>query len=123
MKYLDNAYCFYAEYHDNIINKVLHIICVWPIFLTGLIFLSYTKPIVKISDNIPINWSVIISIIYGTFYAIIEQPGIAGPIATLLVILCYLTSKELVSLYPDVWKIALVIHITGWLAQFYGHGI
>jgi uncharacterized membrane protein YGL010W len=122
MRYLDNAYCFYAEYHDNIINKALHIICVWPIFLTGLIFLSYTKPIVKISD-IPINWSVIISIIYGTFYAIIEQPGIAGPIATLLVILCYLTSKELVSLYPDVWKIALVIHITGWLAQFYGHGI
>lgn len=102
------------------INKALHILCVWPIFLTGLIFLSYTKPV---SDEIPINWSVIISCIYGSFYAIIEQPGIAGPIATTLVFLCYLSSKELVSVYPNIWKYALIIHIAGWLAQFYGHGM
>ena len=122
MKYLDNAYIFYAEYHNDMINKLIHILCVWPIFFTGLVFLSYTKPI-AIAQSIAVNWSVIISFIYGSFYFIIEQPGIAGPIATLLVTFCYFGSKELVSLYPDIWKIALVIHISGWFAQFYGHGI
>ena len=97
MKYLDNAYIFYAEYHNDIINKALHILCVWPIFFTGLIFLSYTKPI---SASIPINWSVLIASIYGSFYFIIEQPGIAGPIASFLVLFCYIASKEIVNFYP-----------------------
>lgn len=110
MKYLDNAYIFYAEYHNDIINKALHILCVWPIFFTGLIFLSYTKPI---STSIRLNWSALISIIYGSFYFIIEQPGIAGPIASFLVLFCYIGSHELVKYNPEIWKVALVIHIGG----------
>lgn len=122
MKYLDNAYVFYAEYHNNAINKILHVICVWPIFLTGLIFLSYTSPVITL-QSVSINWSTIISLIYGIFYFIIEQPGIAGPMASLLVLFCYYTSKEFVSVYPDIWRYALIIHITCWIGQFYGHGV
>ena len=29
MKYLDNAYIFYAEYHNDMINKLIHMLCVW----------------------------------------------------------------------------------------------
>jgi hypothetical protein len=73
---LDNSFAFYASYHQNFINKIIHIFCVWPIFFTFLVFLCYTEPytILKIgSFDLPLDWPLIISSIYFSYYAVIEQ--------------------------------------------------
>jgi uncharacterized membrane protein YGL010W len=53
----------------------------------------------------------------------VEQPGIAGPIASALIYFSYNFTVNQVRENPDVWKIALGIHVASWLAQFYGHGV
>ena len=53
----------------------------------------------------------------------VEQPGIGGPIASVLIFFSYNFSINQVRDNPDIWRIALGIHIFSWLAQFYGHGV
>jgi uncharacterized membrane protein YGL010W len=74
--FLDNSFAFYASYHKNHTNKIIHIFCVWPIFFTFLIFLCYTDPytILKVgSFNLPLDWALIVSSVYFSYYAVIEQ--------------------------------------------------
>lgn len=33
--YLEETYVFYASYHSDPTNKLIHILCVWPLVLTG----------------------------------------------------------------------------------------
>lgn len=73
---LDNSFAFYASYHQNFINKIIHIFCVWPIFFTFLVFLCYTDPymILQIgSIDLPLDLPLIISSVYFSYYAVIEQ--------------------------------------------------
>ena len=42
-KALDEAFIFYASYHNNPVNQWIHILCIWPIAITALIFLQYTN--------------------------------------------------------------------------------
>mmetsp|Transcript_25931 Transcript_25931/g.24774 ORF Transcript_25931/g.24774 Transcript_25931/m.24774 type:complete len:193 (-) Transcript_25931:2656-3234(-) len=124
--FLDNSFAFYASYHKNHANKIIHIFCVWPIFFTFLIFLCYTDPytILKVgSFNLPLDWALIVSSVYFSYYAVIEQPGIAGTISSGLVLMSYAGAKNLTSLFPSIWKASLGLHIFCWVAQFYGHGV
>lgn len=117
---LDNYFAFYASYHRNYVNKIIHIFCVWPIFFTAMVFLCYTDPYTILnfgSLNLPLDWPLITASIYFSYYAVIEQPGIAGIISSCLVLFCYLGAKNMTKLYPSVWKLSLGVHIFCWLAQ------
>merc|ERR1711934_651567 len=39
---LEKQFTFYASYHNNPINVLIHILCIWPILATGLVILQYT---------------------------------------------------------------------------------
>ena len=52
---LDANFLFYASYHNDFMNQLVHIACVWPILFTALIMLQYTQPI---SNYIPSSLNV-----------------------------------------------------------------
>lgn len=127
-KWFDNSLAFYASYHHNDTNKLIHIFFVWPIFFTAQIFLFYagTPPEVITSlfpANMAVNWTLIASLAYAIYYFLIEQPGLAGPLASALVMTGYLVTKLLVDKFPDIWIPALVLHIFAWISQIYGHQV
>ena len=37
---LKKQFVFYASYHNDPINVMIHLICIWPIFATGVVFLQ-----------------------------------------------------------------------------------
>ena len=37
---LEKQFTFYASYHNNPINVLIHILCIWPILATGLVILQ-----------------------------------------------------------------------------------
>lgn len=116
---LESAFAFYASYHSNKTNQLIHIFCVWPILFTAQIFLAYTPSVLPAYPII--NGSLIVSVFYMMYYFIIEQPGIAGPIASALVLGGYLFATSIHESTPDIWKLALFIHVACWAAQIYGH--
>ncbi len=128
MGWFENSLAFYASYHHNDTNKLIHIFFVWPIFFTAQIFLFYAGTPPDVITNLfppgfPVNWTLIASIAYATYYFFIEQPGLAGPLASALVLTGYVVTKYLVEQYPIIWIPALVIHIFAWAAQIYGHQV
>ena len=130
LSWLENSFAFYASYHHNPVNQIIHFICIWPIFWTFMLMLSYTKPIDSldfVSEQLPegyeVNICLILAAMYFVYYLLIELPGIAGPIAAALVAFSYVSTHYVRELYPDSWKIAAVINIVAWLLQFYGHGV
>lgn len=133
-KWLEEQMTFYSAYHYNLWNKLVHIVCVWPIFWTAQVFFFYA-PVPEGLKGIFSNWTMVLSFFYGLYYFLVELPGIAGPIATILVITGYFTTKQL---YDDnvfllanqgadaampLWKPALAIHIICWTFQILGHQI
>lgn len=126
--WFERQFSFYLSYHNNKINQLIHIICVWPILFTAQIMLSYTPNVlqdVQLFSVVPVqyklNWAFAATIIYTVYYMLVEQPGIAGPIAASFTVLGYLFANKL-SENPDNFNIALGIHVVCWIAQFYGHG-
>ncbi len=129
---LEKGYSFYASYHNNKINQFIHILCVWPILFTALIFCAYTPSLngylpasiaLYVPEHVKINLCLLASLRYFFFYCTIEQPGVAGLLAAAFVAIGYLFAEYIVVANPNIWKLSLTIHIMGWLAQFYGHGV
>ena len=52
LSYLEKAFSFYASYHNNFVNQIIHIFCVWPILISSLLFLTYTPTLITIDPNI-----------------------------------------------------------------------
>jgi len=114
---LEDAYVFYGSYHHNKINKVIHIVCIWPILVTLLIILAQVKPLFGLVDL-----SLVATLIYTSYYAVVEQPGLAGTLAAVLVVAAYYLAQELKT-STSAWNPAVAINVTCWFAQFYGHGV
>lgn len=130
MGHLEESFVFYASYHSDATNKLLHVICVWPIILTGIFFLSYTPPLLPSSSALgellgpyELNLALVASAVYIAYYMVVEQPGIAGQIAAAIVFAGYRFSVYAKTHYPSCWKYALAIHIAAWVAQLYGHAV
>jgi 2-hydroxy fatty acid dioxygenase len=118
MSFLGENLAFYASYHSEVRNQMIHFICIWPIFFTAQIFLFYAPTPAFLG---PWNWCAIISLLYGLFYFFVELPGIAGPISAFFVLFGYVNNKLLYESDPNIWKVALIIHVIGWIAQIAAH--
>lgn len=125
-KWFEDSLAFYGAYHNEEINKFIHIVCVWPILYTALLFLHYAPTPSILANVIPdytVNWSTVVAVFYALYYFVVEQPGIAGPLASALVVNGYFLTQNIVAKYPDAWKISIIIHIGCWAAQIYGHQV
>jgi len=128
---LDQQFLFYASYHHNKMNKLIHILCVWPILWTALVFCEYAPFVAPDSLNSivssvhPLNLSFIFAFVYASCYILMEQK--AGTLAAGLVFLSLFTARtfyltcEAKFGYP-AYVVAGAIHVGCWIAQFFGHG-
>eukprot|EP00899_Mesostigma_viride_P014259 jgi/Mesvir1/22834/Mv20094-RA.1 len=102
---LEQNYVFYASYHSDWINKLIHFVCVWPILFTAQILLTY----------LPTPLAV--------FYVIFDRK--AGSFSALLVGFGNLFAAYAKSAFSAdlLLKVALAVHVLCWLGQFLGHAI
>ena len=90
---LEKNFTFYAAYHDNPVNQAIHITCVPPILLTGLVFCAYTPDFVgtpaflqglSLGKYINFNLSALTAGLYAAYYALLDRK--AGSVAGSLVL-------------------------------------
>ena len=127
MTWLEKSLAFYASYHNEERNKYIHFLFVWPIFFTAQVFFhnagDLPGQIVGILPGVRLTWCLLLSLFYGVYYFLIEQPGFAGPLASGLVAAGFYATKQLNDSNPDLWKLALGLHIFSWAAQIFGHQV
>lgn len=126
--FLEKSFAFYASYHNNPVNQLIHVICIWPIFWTAVLMVNYCSPVEAFADysffGYPVSISLILCAFYFLFYFFVELPdGFGGLIAAGLVVVSFVSSNHVKETVPDAFKIGAVVHIFAWLAQFYGHGV
>jgi len=125
VSWFENAFSFYAAYHDDFYNKLVHIFCVWPIFVSALVLLLKSPIMFETPNPLPIggeaievNLSLVVAISYSVdkpkrctqpiiitanspllylqiFYALIELPGVGGLLASALAIASYIWATHL----------------------------
>ena len=119
----DSQFIFYKSYHNNFVNECIHIVFVWPIFISALVLLLHSPNLGTVMD-MDVNVALLVTIYYASVYAIIELPGFAGFLASAMACGSYLLAQHIKeTLHEQAWAIGLAAHITSWVAQFYGHGV
>lgn len=129
---------FYASYHSNKINQLIHFFCIPQILWSWLIVAAHvTLPDAKLftlTRGLAFQPSLALAFItsYMTYYTLLDPIGGITyiPVGSLL----YLTATYLAT-SPPTWlpltspgepsaiPFALVVHGLAWIAQFIGHGV
>jgi len=59
-------FTFYASYHNNFINQLIHVACVWPILWSALVMFQYSPSLASTPASLP-PWLVINAALVGAF--------------------------------------------------------
>ena len=128
--WLEESFGFYASYHDNAINKAIHIVFVWMILWTACLFLQYTPQVPgteflndMLPDGMIFNYALLVGIAYFLFYFFVELPGVVGPLAAAMMAVTLVTTSNMKNAHEDAYKLGTVLHVAAWIAQFIGHGV
>jgi len=128
---LEEQFTFYASYHHSTVNKIIHIICVWPILWSAFVLSEYIP--LEAPDRLssvvavvhPLNITFVVTVYYAAVYLLMDKK--AGLVGALLLLCCLVTARKfyltaaVIYGYP-AWQIAVVVQIVCWIAQFLGHG-
>jgi uncharacterized membrane protein YGL010W len=97
---LEKHFAFYGSYHRNPINIAIHLLFVWPIFFTALVFLYFTPPFFDLPNfefllfgcNFVLVWNFgfLVTLVYSVFYASLDLK--AGSLAALCCVVCWVGS-------------------------------
>ncbi|CAI5714380.1 unnamed protein product [Peronospora destructor] len=132
---LEKQVTFYLSYHSNKINQYIHLACIWPTFVSGLIILAHTQPLVETPSflsSLPyghlvvLNYSAVTAAIYMLWYVALDM--FAGTLGAAIVLLCFLFANYCVvegigALHVHSMHVALAIQATMWAVQFIGHKV
>mmetsp|Transcript_40813 Transcript_40813/g.73067 ORF Transcript_40813/g.73067 Transcript_40813/m.73067 type:complete len:246 (-) Transcript_40813:984-1721(-) len=125
---LKEQFAFYGSYHNNVINKVVHFLCIWPILWTANVMFAFTKPIVYLPQVMPyqptfLAWGPTTTFLGYVIYFCLADPKYC-PILVLLSTICLLTAHAFAEYYgTQGFLLAGYIHLAGWVGQFIGHGV
>jgi len=128
---LDEQFTFYAAYHHSTMNKIIHILCVWPILWSALVLSEYLPLEAPAQLNSfvsfihPLNLTFVVAVAYAAIYIVMDKQ--AGSLGAILVFACLVTARRFfltagVSYGMPAWQIATAVHVACWIAQFVGHG-
>ncbi|KAG4070618.1 hypothetical protein HA402_013538 [Bradysia odoriphaga] len=129
---LEEQFTFYAAYHHTTVNKLIHIVCVWPILWSFYVLSEYIPYVAPAPFNSfvsaihPLNVPFVAAVIYAAVYIMMDKK--AGVVAAILLGFCLITGRkfylesEAMFDYP-AWQIAAVVQVVCWVAQFVGHGV
>ncbi|CAI5504456.1 unnamed protein product [Closterium sp. Naga37s-1] len=144
---LEKHYAFYGSYHDDPVNKAIHMVFVWPILFSALVLLQYTPSLISLSHpllaalarlvpQVPVplplalpgsglvfNCAALVSVVYAAFYIGMERR--AGSLAALMVGGCFVGSRAFIKAVGAgrAWKLAVIAQVVSWGGQFLGHGV
>jgi len=123
---LETQFSFYASYHHDFANQIIHIIFVWPILWTALLFMAYTPSVVEVtvgSEVVPLHpCCAIFALTYIVYYVLLERP--AGIGAAILAFVCWATVEWMARNQDyEVFRWSAILHGVCWVSQFLGHGI
>jgi len=133
---LRKQFIFYASYHNDTTNMLIHICCIWPILITALALFQYTPSFIAtpscvsslhpLLQHVSINFPLVITLVYVVSYVLMDP--IAGGLGATLVFASYLGTGILVKTtssiagYP-LFQVLLGYHVFLWIIQFIGHGV
>ncbi|CAI5986717.1 unnamed protein product [Closterium sp. NIES-65] len=126
---LEKHYAFYGSYHDDPVNKAIHMVFVWPILFSALVLLQYTPSLISLSHpllaalarlvpQVPVplplalpgsglvfNCAALVSVVYAAFYIGMERR--AGSLAALMVGACFVGSRAFIKAVGAgrAWKV------------------
>ncbi|CAI7736545.1 unnamed protein product [Closterium sp. NIES-53] len=144
---LEKHYAFYGSYHNDPVNRAIHMVFVWPILFSALVLLQYTPSVISLSHpvlaalaklvpQIPVplplvlpgsglvfNGAALVSVVYAAFYIGMERR--AGSLAALMVGGCFVGSRAFIKAVGAgrAWKLAVIAQVVSWGGQFLGHGV
>jgi len=110
---LEKHFAFYGSYHSNPTNIIIHIIFVWPILFTSLIYLYFTPQLFSPSQTLlnfthPVlifNLGFVFAVFYGLFYVALDVK--AGSFTAVLTLLCWVGASFVANSigYELAWKV------------------
>lgn len=124
MRKIDKLFEEYAESHQNKTNKLIHWICVPLIFWSILGFISLIPaPHFVLKYFGAISVASIVAIILMTVFYFRLSYTIALIMLLIIVIAEHFIYLINITFTKQSWLIYLVVFISSWIGQFYGHKI
>ncbi|MCJ1397357.1 hypothetical protein MMC11_000550 [Xylographa trunciseda] len=124
---LEKQLLFYSSYHHDPTNIAIHITCIPILLMTGLLLATNSPSLVVLPSwlmipNLPPNLATIVTIIFSSFYVMMEP--VAGGFLLPLLYAWTAYAKHITSAYGSTANyVAVALHIGSWIAQFIGHGV
>ena len=123
----------YGQYHDNAINKIIHVLCIPLLYFSLAALLQYFEwSCCNLDGSVgqglyTVNVSFLFMVILAFLYLNVEfTSGIVSLIfySTLYFAgrYCFLQAHATDSL-PDFWQFMWICQLVGWGSQFIGHGL
>lgn len=136
-KRLASHFAFYAEYHDNVVNQWIHVVCVPLILMTAMVFFSYIDLASALSPGahaalagalkgtrIPLDGALPLAAAYAAYYLYLT-PSPLGLTAAAVVGGLFAGAHAWKGHFGAAAAVqpAVALHVVCWIAQFYGHGV
>ncbi|KGN63680.1 uncharacterized endoplasmic reticulum membrane protein YGL010W [Cucumis sativus] len=127
---LEKQFAFYGAYHSNPMNIFIHVLFVWPIFFTSLMYLYFTPSFYTIPKSpcgfdhgLVLNFGFLFTLMYAAYYVVFDKR--AGSMAALLCFVCWVGASFIANKlgYSQTWKVVLAAQLFCWTNQFIGHGV
>ncbi|OAA45559.1 hypothetical protein NOR_03348 [Metarhizium rileyi] len=123
---LEHHLTFYGVYHNNAVNKVIHMICVPILVISAFCMATYSGTLIETPTwlSVPyldLNLGTIVALIYTALYLLLEP--VAG-----FVLAAFCLAGTAYSNYlragnsAATFQVALGCHLVAWIIQFIGHG-
>jgi uncharacterized membrane protein YGL010W len=125
--HLESQFAFYASYHQDPLNRAVHLLCIWPLVATALVITDASTPLARapaaLEGLVEINASFIIAAIYAAYYLALDRKGPYGAASALGIGLCYALARALREAVAEPVPAAVAVHVGCWVAQFAGHAL
>ncbi|CAD8108987.1 unnamed protein product [Paramecium primaurelia] len=120
-----NFYSSYGSYHNNIVNKVIHLICIPLILLSAVQIMNHYSSIIDIGCC-KLNLGLIMLFVLAIVYMTVDF--FSGILASLFyIVVTLLLNQHFMNADEVQWSnhlcVATTFQVTCWILQFIGHGV
>ncbi|CAD8124618.1 unnamed protein product [Paramecium sonneborni] len=120
-----NFYSSYGSYHNNIINKAIHLVCIPLILLSAIQIVNHYSFSID-TGCCKLNFGLIILFVLALVYMAVDL--LSGILASSFYItITILMNQHFANADENLWShhlcVATTFQITCWILQFIGHGV
>ena len=124
---LDTFYSAYGSYHNNPVNKLIHIFCIPTLVVTGVSMMLYlNEQFCNVDTMYSINiGSVVLGVLLSGYLLIDLLAGLVCSLfyGGLMLLINWAYYVHWVDQRDTIWPFIFYIHLAAWIGQFIGHGV